>query len=131
MQLSDDPTKPVKKLYDQQVALAHRNATCNAWWQRSISAIPRVFFFSVAIVDIYRSKLIPQVPHDLDDVIIQGVWRENWRGERFLLRQNNDWGIVMFATRRNISVGSLPADIHGCNIQNRTKAVRANVYCPW
>ena len=101
-QLSDDPTKPVKRLYDQQVAQEHRNAATRAGRCRS-PPVPE-FSFVRSQLSRARSKLLPQVPHDVDDVVIQGAWRKTWRGERFLLRQSNDWGIVMFATRRNIRV---------------------------
>ena len=101
-QLFDDPTKQVKRLDDQQVALAHRSATtCGG--RDQYPPVPE-FSFVRSQLSRTRSKLLPQVPHDVDDVIIQGAWRETWRGERLLLTQNNDWGIVIFDTRRNIRV---------------------------
>ena len=45
---------------------------------------------------------MPAIPHHIEEVIFEGVWRETWRGKRFILHQDNDWGIVIFATRANM-----------------------------
>ena len=53
-QLSDDPTKAGKRLYDQQVALAHRNAGTRGGRDRS----PPVPEFSFADPGYYRKFLM-------------------------------------------------------------------------
>ena len=67
-QFSDDSTKPVKRLYDQQVALAHRNAATRGGRDRS-SLVPEFSFVRSQLLRT-RSKLLPQVPHDADAIII-------------------------------------------------------------
>ena len=86
--VSDDPPKPVKRLNDQQVALAHRNAATRGGRDQS----PPVPEYSCVGLQLSKakSKLLPQVPHHADEVIIQGSWRETWRREMLTLRQNND-----------------------------------------
>ena len=69
-ELSDNPMKPVKRLYDQQVALAHRSAGTRGGRDQS----PPVPEYSCVGSQLSKpkSKLLPQVPHHADDVIIQG-----------------------------------------------------------
>ena len=71
-QLSEDPKKPVKQLYDQQVALAHRSAAIHSGRNQS----PPVSEFTCVCSQLSRakSKLLPHISHDIDDIIIQGSW---------------------------------------------------------
>ena len=80
-QLSNDPTKPVKRLYDQDVAQALRNAAMHGDRYRS-PPVPKFSFVRSQSLRA-RSKLLPQVPHDVDDVLIQGAWKETWRVKGF------------------------------------------------
>jgi hypothetical protein len=50
--------------------------------------------------------LVPNIPWEVDDVEIEGTWAETWSGDYFLLHQDNDWGILLFATPENLE-GSL------------------------
>lgn len=48
-----------------------------------------------------RSSLLPAIPHDINDVLIENEWGETWNGEPFLSHLDNDWGISVFATQEN------------------------------
>jgi hypothetical protein len=49
-----------------------------------------------------KSSEVPYTPRDIDDINIEGSYAQSWRNKRFLLHQDNDWGITIFGTRRNL-----------------------------
>ena len=51
-----------------------------------------------------RSRLehVPEVPHSIDDISIHGPWKRSWSNDRFLLQQDNDWGMLLYATNDNL-----------------------------
>jgi hypothetical protein len=49
-----------------------------------------------------KSAEVPDMAQDIDNVIIEGSWAWLLRNKRFLLHQDNDWGITIFGTRRNL-----------------------------
>ncbi|CAB4000609.1 Hypothetical predicted protein [Paramuricea clavata] len=52
-----------------------------------------------------KSAEVPDMPQDIDDVNIKGSWAQSLRNKRFLLHhQDNDWGIAIFSTQRNLCV---------------------------
>ncbi|XP_002739538.2 uncharacterized protein LOC100377344 [Saccoglossus kowalevskii] len=49
-----------------------------------------------------RAAHVPPIPCDIENVVIPGEWAETWgRGRQFLSHQDNDWGIMVFATNKN------------------------------
>ena len=48
-----------------------------------------------------KSAEVPDAPQDIDDVNIEGSWARTWKNKRFLLHQDNDWGMTIFCTRKN------------------------------
>ncbi|KAI8490602.1 hypothetical protein Bbelb_318700 [Branchiostoma belcheri] len=48
-----------------------------------------------------RAALAPPIPYDVADVVIPDQWRETWDGREYVSHQDNEWGIVVFATNRN------------------------------
>ena len=50
-----------------------------------------------------RLEHVPVVPHTVDDITIEGTWRESWSGDNFFLYQDNDWGILVFTTDENLT----------------------------
>ncbi|CAB4031965.1 Hypothetical predicted protein [Paramuricea clavata] len=91
----DDPTRPIKRVYDRHVSAIHREAG------RSDQEIPD---FQSVRSQMSRVKLaeVPDTPQDIDDVNIKGSWARSRRNKWFLLHQDNDWGIAIFGTRRNL-----------------------------
>ena len=49
-----------------------------------------------------RQELVPHIPWEVDEVEIEGTWAETWSGDYFLLHQDNDWGILLFATQKTL-----------------------------
>lgn len=98
--ISEDPTRPIKRVYDNHVANAHRVVARQGGGDRP----PVVPDFGSVRTQLARSRAayIPPVPHSVEDVIIDDVWKETWRGQRLVLHQDNEWGFIIFATRRNI-----------------------------
>jgi hypothetical protein len=45
--------------------------------------------------------LLPDIPDDVDDVILEREWKRTWNGKKFLSHQDNNWGILVFATKKN------------------------------
>ncbi|KAL2089322.1 hypothetical protein ACEWY4_014010 [Coilia grayii] len=45
-----------------------------------------------------RAAVMPPVPAAIEDVLIEDQWAETWARDQFLLHQDNDWGIAVFAT---------------------------------
>jgi hypothetical protein len=43
-------------------------------------------------------EFVPNIPHSVDDVVIEETWGETWSGDDYLLHHDNDWGILIFAT---------------------------------
>jgi hypothetical protein len=44
---------------------------------------------------------MPDIPDDIDDVILEREWKRTWNGKKFLSYQDNNWGILVFATKKN------------------------------
>ncbi|XP_074655654.1 uncharacterized protein LOC141909168 [Tubulanus polymorphus] len=89
-----DPTKPVKRVYDQEISRLHQQGGGD----RDIPAFKSV---RSAIARI-KTKHMPEIPHDIDSVNVAGEWARCWNGRRFLLHHDNDWGILIFGADRNL-----------------------------
>ena len=46
--------------------------------------------------------MIPPIPHEIDDVVFEGEWTQTWKGKQFLKHQDNNWGILIFATEKDL-----------------------------
>jgi hypothetical protein len=85
-----DPSRPIKRAYDGVFA------------NEDDDAVPA--FRSVrSAMDRARRALLPDLPNTVDDLVIEGKWCETWDGRRLLLHQDNDWGVVVFATERHLN----------------------------
>lgn len=49
----------------------------------------------------HRASMIPEIPHVVEDVLIEDEWAETWDGRPYLSLQDNDWGILVFGTNSN------------------------------
>ena len=94
-----DPTKPIKRIYDEHLASTHQNV------QGGGDRPPRVPDFRSVRSQMARkrSQIMPDIPHETEQVIFEESWKETWRGHRFILHQDNHWGIVIFATHANMT----------------------------
>ena len=59
-----------------------------------------------------RQAFVPNIPHRVDDVGIEDTWGETWSGDDYLLHQDNDWGILIFATTENFRCLRKCADVY-------------------
>ena len=90
-----DPSRPIKRSYDEAAA-QHDNSEDSddlPGFRQLRTRLQRV-----------RAATLPPIPQDIDDVDIPAEWGRNWRGDRFLLHQDNDWGIALFATQSNLRI---------------------------
>ena len=87
----EDPTIPIKRAYDETVARIQRDAAIPP------EGIPE-FHNIRAQLQWAKAINMPPIPVIVDDVVIDGVWAETWRGVRNLIAIDNDWGIVLFGT---------------------------------
>jgi hypothetical protein len=55
-----------------------------------------------------RQELVPTIPWEVGDMEIEGTWA----GDYFLLHQDNDWGILLFATPENLEGLSRCTDVY-------------------
>ena len=85
-----DPTRPISRTYRH--VLRHMDV--------DEEAIPQ--FHNVrSTLQRARAALLPPIPHEIDEVVIEGDWCNTWTGHRFLSHQDNDCGILIFATANN------------------------------
>ena len=100
-----EPTTPIKRVYNQTVALAHQLAGANG------EAVPRIPDFHNIRSSLSRTKALqcPPIPRSINQVQISGTYAHTFLGERYLLHLDNAVGVAIFAT--DIELGY----IGGCN----------------
>jgi hypothetical protein len=87
--IQSDPTCPIKRVYDTAVN------------QHNVPVDTCPEFHSVRTqLARCRAFVLPEVAHDIDDVIITGEWGRTWSGKNFLSHIDNAWGILIFATSK-------------------------------
>ena len=91
-----NPSAPIKRVYDAAIANEERHGN-----PIPIDDIPT---FHCIESQLKRAKYanVPEIPHNVDDVVIDGVWSQTWQGRNNLIHQDNDWGILIFGTNRNL-----------------------------
>ena len=89
-----NPTVPIKRVYDTHIARAHQNA--------GVAGAPPVSIpdFHEIRSSLARTKAqqCPPVPNDITQVNIVGPYAQTHLGERFLLYINNNIGVAIFST---------------------------------
>lgn len=91
-QVERDPTVPVKRIYDEVICIDSDD---------SDEVLPQ--FANVrSRLKRFRSRFIPPIPASITDVNIQDQWKKTWSGKNFLTLQDNNVGVVVFATNRMI-----------------------------
>lgn len=89
--IESDPTLPVRRTYDEVIFIDSDD---------SDEVVPQ--FENVrSRLKRYRSRFVPPIPSSsMTDVNIQNEWKKTWRGKKFLTLQDNNLGIVVFATKK-------------------------------
>ena len=49
-----------------------------------------------------KSAEVPDFPQNIDHVDIEDFWVRSWKNKRFLLLQDNEWGIALFCAKKNL-----------------------------
>jgi hypothetical protein len=84
--IRQDPSVPLKRVYDS----VNRHHVRRGGGDRE--HIPEFHRIRNSMT---RSRLehVPEVPHSIDDISIHGPWERSWSHDRFLLQQDNEWGM--------------------------------------
>ena len=92
-QVRANPTMPIKRIYDHTVATAHQNAGAGA-------PVPLIPDYSQVKSSLYREKAsqCPPIPHNIQQMQINGLFAQTFLGERYLLHLDNGIGVAIFAT---------------------------------
>ena len=93
--IRQDPSVPLKRVYDS----VNRHHVRRGGGDRE--HIPEFHRIRTSMT---RSRLehVPEVPHSIDDISIHGPWKRSWSNDRFLLQQDNDWGMLLYAINDNL-----------------------------
>ena len=91
------PTTPIRRVYNAQQAHRRRQQQ-----QRGDREIQQGFLSVQSVMARARSCVLLPIPATIEDVSIAGPWAETWGRYNFLMHQDNDWGIAVFATKDNI-----------------------------
>ena len=89
--LHRDPTKPIKRVYDEVVSQANINENDVLEFNSIRSQLNR-----------QRCQVQPPIPRTVEDINIRGEWARTWSGRDFLIHTDNDWGILVFATDKGL-----------------------------
>ena len=90
--IQQNPTLPVKRVYDQVVAQQQQQPQ-----GARAGNIPQFNQVSSSL-NRKRSVDLPSVPHNMAAVAVQGDWARTWANELYLSYINNMESIVVFAT---------------------------------
>ena len=72
----------------------------------------------------HRSKFIPPLPTDIDDVHIYGDWSKTWKGQQFLTHLDNHWDIAVFFYQEDVDgTSGVTLFIHRWNIPHRSTSL--------
>ena len=91
--IADNPAAPIKRTYDETISDLRR--VPNALNQEDIPVFEEI----AQTLKRKKRQNVPPIPQTEADVLIQGEWSETWDGQRYLMHQNNNWGIAIFATQ--------------------------------
>ena len=94
----NDPTRPLKRIYDAIVAREHRQAVQGGGDRPQVPAFESVR----STIRRARSMVVPEIPASINDVRIEGTWTETWNRDNFLLHLDHYWGFAIFATEENL-----------------------------
>ena len=102
--VKQDPSVPIKRVYNTIVRTHQRGGG-------DVESIPRFSNIKSAMTRA-RQEFVPNIPHSVDDVVIEDTWGETWSGDDYLLHQDNGWGILIFAMTENLRCLCKCADVY-------------------
>ena len=89
IEVSKDPTVPVRRQYDKVVAEDSSNSDETPLFSNVRSRCKR-----------FRSALLPRIPRSIQNVVMPGEWKRTRKGQTFLRVLDNNIGIAVFASRK-------------------------------
>ena len=89
-EIQNDPTKPVKMIYDEQVKL-----------NSEIENPPEYHKISSGLLK-ERNRILPKIPRILQNVKKDGMWSKTSDNQDFVLDQ--DVGLVIFCSLKNLQI---------------------------
>ena len=95
-EIYNDPSVPVRRIYDAVITAHHRR-------DNNLQEMPQ-FEAVRSALNRTRELVVPPVPRNLESVVIPLAWRDTWRNEDFVLNQDNQLGIIIFATQADIAI---------------------------
>ena len=93
-QVSTTPGLPPKRVFEAQVTAEHRRIRRQGGGH--CPDLPSSESVRT-MMKRERASHIPQIPQTVDDVDVQGEWAETWLSDRFLLHNDPQRGILIFA----------------------------------
>ena len=90
LEIDENPTATVKRVYDSLAVHEHRQAV-------NVPNIIPTFDSVKSTMDCKRARLVPPIPANVDEVVAEDVRAQTWGAENVLMDQNN-MGILCFAT---------------------------------
>ena len=94
--IRDDPSAPLRRVQDQSVVVDRRRK-----YAARAEKIP-LFHQVASQLKRIKYKNVPPVANAVEDVEINDVWRLTWEGGNNIAHQDNDWGILIFATEHKL-----------------------------
>ena len=94
-----EPTLPIRRVYNARRVALQRQRTLQGGGDR---APPQDFPSVRSVMARARKHVMPPIPPTIGDVRIEGPWAETWGSDKFLLHQDEDWGVAVFATKDNL-----------------------------
>ena len=86
-EINTDISKPIKRVYDHKAAKSSSNEMILfPSFERVRSKMFRA-----------RQRVMPPIPHCVNDLVIPPAWRKTRSGKNFFLHQNNDSGLLVYA----------------------------------
>ena len=90
--IQGDPSAPLRRVYDQSVVVTRR--------RENTPTAEKIPLFHQVASQLKRTKYknVPPVPNNVEDVEINDIWRLTWEGDDYIVHQDKDWGILIYAT---------------------------------
>ena len=95
LEIDENPTAIVKRVYDALAVHEHRQAV-------NVPNIIPTFDSVKSTMDRKRARLVPPIPANVGEDIVEDVWAQTWREENNFLMDQNNMGILCFATESDL-----------------------------
>ncbi len=92
--ICNDPTRPIRRVYNDIITLESSDDEDDN--------LPIPDFLSVrSALHRHRQTFYPPIPRSVHDVVVRGQWRKTWKGERYLVHQDPQWGLLIYMSPKS------------------------------